>query len=92
MSVPTVERRFGPYGGRYVPETLIPALDELERAWLEARADPAYVDELGRLSRDFVGRPTPLYRAERLGELAGGGRCRRGEQAPFLLRGLGEIT
>ena len=72
MSAPAVERRFGPYGGRYVPETLIPALDELERAWLEARADPAYAEELERLSRDFVGRPTPLYRAERLAELAGG--------------------
>ena len=38
--------RFGPYGGRYVPETLIPALDELEQAWLEARADPYYTDRL----------------------------------------------
>jgi tryptophan synthase beta chain len=72
MSTPAVERRFGPYGGRYVPETLIPALDELERAWLEARSDPAYADELARLARDYIGRPTPLYRARRLDELAGG--------------------
>ena len=42
MSTPAVERRFGPYGGRYVPETLMPALDELEREWLAARADPAF--------------------------------------------------
>ncbi|MET0512435.1 MAG: tryptophan synthase subunit beta [Thermoleophilaceae bacterium] len=72
MSAPAVERRFGPYGGRYVPETLIPALDELERAWVEARADPGYLEQLARLSRDYVGRPTPLYCAARLSELAGG--------------------
>ena len=63
MSTPPLERRFGPYGGRYVPETLIPALDELEREWLEARADPAFNSELQALLRDFVGRPTPLYLA-----------------------------
>ena len=72
MSSPPVERRFGPYGGRYVPETLIPALDELESAWVEARSDPEYHAELARLSRDYVGRPTPLYLASRLSELAGG--------------------
>jgi tryptophan synthase beta chain len=66
-----VEHRFGPYGGRYVPETLIPALDELERAWLEVRRDPAFQEELGRLLRDYAGRPTPLYLAERLSEEAG---------------------
>ncbi len=72
MSSPAVDRRFGPYGGRYVPETLIPALDELEREWLAARADPSYTDELERLMRDYVGRPTPLYRADRLSEVVGG--------------------
>jgi tryptophan synthase beta chain len=72
VSSPAVERRFGPYGGRYVPETLIPALDELEREWLAARSDPAYTEELERLMRDFVGRPTPLYRADRLSEAVGG--------------------
>ena len=72
MSTPAIERRFGPYGGRYVPETLIPALDELERAWLEARGDPAFQDELAALLRDFVGRPSPLYRAGRLSDLTGG--------------------
>src|SRR5256714_12974651 len=71
MSVQPVERRFGPYGGRYVPETLIPALDELEGAWLDARADPAFQEELSALLRDYVGRPTPLYRAGRLSEAAG---------------------
>jgi tryptophan synthase beta chain len=72
VSAPALERRFGPYGGRYVPETLIPALDELEREWLAARADPEFADELARLARDFIGRPTPLYRAGRLSELVGG--------------------
>jgi tryptophan synthase beta chain len=67
-----IEERFGPYGGRYVPETLIPALDELTEAWTEARADEAFVAELARLLREFVGRPTPLYLAERLSEAAGG--------------------
>jgi tryptophan synthase beta chain len=67
----TVEQRFGPYGGRYVPETLIAALDELTAAWEQARADAAFHDELDRLLRDYAGRPTPLYRAERLGERVG---------------------
>jgi tryptophan synthase beta chain len=66
-----VEERFGPYGGRYVPETLIAALDELTAAWTEVRADPAFQQRLARLQRDFVGRPTPLYLAERLSERAG---------------------
>ena len=72
MSAPPLERRFGPYGGRYVPETLIPALDELESAWAAARADPEYASQLDTLLRDYVGRPTPLYLARRLSELAGG--------------------
>jgi tryptophan synthase beta chain len=71
VSPVTVERRFGPYGGRYVPETLIPALDELERAWLEAGSDPGFAAELARLLRDYVGRPTPLGLAGRLSELVG---------------------
>ncbi len=68
---PGVERRFGPYGGRYVPETLIPALDELEREWLTAREDPAFGSELDALLRDYAGRPTPLYLARRFSEAAG---------------------
>jgi tryptophan synthase beta chain len=67
----TVETRFGPYGGRYVPETLVAALDELTAAWAEAREDPTFRSELDRLLRDFVGRPTPLYLAERLSGRAG---------------------
>jgi len=66
-----VEHRFGPYGGQYVPETLMPALAELEAAWVAVRDDPGYRAQLGGLLRDFAGRPTPLYLAERLSELAG---------------------
>jgi tryptophan synthase beta chain len=66
-----VEHRFGPYGGQYVPETLMPALAELEAAWVGVRDDPGYRAELGGLLRDFAGRPTPLYLAERLSEVAG---------------------
>jgi tryptophan synthase beta chain len=66
-----VEERFGPYGGRFVPETLVGALDELTAAWGEARADPEFRARLDALLRDFVGRPTPLLRAERLSEAAG---------------------
>jgi tryptophan synthase beta chain len=66
-----VEHRFGPYGGQYVPETLMPALAELEVAWVAARDDPAFRAELERLLRDYAGRPTPLYLAERLSEAAG---------------------
>ncbi|MGD2071240.1 MAG: tryptophan synthase subunit beta [Gemmatimonadota bacterium] len=65
--------RFGRFGGRYVPETLIAALDELEAAYEEARRDPSFADELRQLLRDYVGRPTPLYRARRLEEVAGCG-------------------
>ncbi|MDE3070901.1 MAG: tryptophan synthase subunit beta [Acidobacteriota bacterium] len=64
----SIEHRFGPYGGQYVPETLMPALAELEQAWLAARSDPAFRDELDLLLRDFAGRPTPLYLARRLSE------------------------
>jgi len=67
----TVEERFGPYGGRYVPETLIPALDELSDAWERASGDEDFRVRLASLRRDFIGRPTPLYLAERLSERAG---------------------
>src|SRR6478735_4391886 len=66
-----VESRFGPYGGRYVPETLIAALDELTEAWAEARVNEGFLEELSALHRDFIGRPTPLYRADRLSERVG---------------------
>jgi tryptophan synthase beta chain len=71
MSAPSVERRFGPYGGRYVPETLIPALDELEREWIAARADPSFLAALSDLLSDYAGRPTPLYLARRLSDACG---------------------
>ncbi len=66
-----VDERFGAYGGRYVPETLIAALDELSEAWTEAREDEDFQQRLRSLHRDFIGRPTPLYRAERLSERVG---------------------
>jgi len=66
--------RYGVYGGRYVPETLIPALEELETAFHEARRDPAFTAELEQRLRTFCGRPTPLYFARRLTEALGGAR------------------
>jgi tryptophan synthase beta chain len=63
---------FGAFGGRYVPETLIHALEELEEAYERYRNDPEFVEELDSLSRDFVGRPTPLMFAERLTKRWGG--------------------
>jgi tryptophan synthase beta chain len=67
---PDARGRFGPYGGRYAPEVLIPALDELERAWRDLRDDPGFRGDLDALLRDFVGRPTPITHAARLsGEL-----------------------
>ena len=66
-----IEHRFGPYGGQYVPETLMPALAELELAWIEARDDPDFIAQRDALARDYVGRPSPLYRAARLSAAAG---------------------
>jgi tryptophan synthase beta chain len=66
-----VEHRFGVYGGQFVPETLMPALAELEQAWLKAREDESYRSELAGLLRDFGGRPTPVYRTRRLSERVG---------------------
>jgi tryptophan synthase beta chain len=63
--------RYGPYGGQYVPETLMPALAELEATWVGVREDPGYREELAALLRDYCGRPTPLYLAERLSQVAG---------------------
>ena len=67
----TIEHRFGPYGGQYVPETLMPALAELEEAWVSARDDPAFRAQLDGLLRDYIGRPSALYLAGRLSEAAG---------------------
>ena len=63
--------RFGAFGGRYVPETLIPALDELDAAFDEAMRDPAFLGELDRLLKEYVGRPSPLSTAPRFSELVG---------------------
>ena len=68
---PDAGGHFGPYGGRYVPETLMEPLRELEEAYAVARRDPAFASELSRLLRDYVGRPTPLGLAARLSERLG---------------------
>jgi tryptophan synthase beta chain len=62
---------FGPYGGTFVPETVVPALHELEAAWRSSHADDAFTTEFQMLLRDYVGRPTPLYRADRLAAAVG---------------------
>ena len=66
-----VDHRFGPYGGQYVPETLMPALAELEQAWVVAAADAQYRGRLDALLNTYVGRPSPLYRAERFSARVG---------------------
>ncbi|HHB91410.1 MAG TPA: tryptophan synthase subunit beta [Anaerolineae bacterium] len=70
--LPDARGRFGPYGGQFVPETLMPALAELEQAYAEAKADPAFWAELNDLFRTYVGRPTPITYARRLSEHLGG--------------------
>ncbi|MEN3358222.1 MAG: tryptophan synthase beta chain, partial [Mycobacteriales bacterium] len=74
LAGPDERGRFGEYGGRFVPEALIPALDELDAAYQLARRDPTFTDELDRLLASYVGRPTPLTDARRLAQHAGG--CR----------------
>ena len=71
---PDERGRFGPYGGRYVAETLMPLVLELEAAYREAQADPGFRAEFDRLLADYVGRPSPLYFAERLTERLGGAK------------------
>lgn len=65
---------YGEFGGRFVPETLIPALEELEGLYLELRKDPGFQEELRALLRDYSGRPTPLYYAEELTKYLAGGK------------------
>ena len=69
-----VKGRFGAYGGRYVPETLMAALEELEHAYAEAQGDPAFTAELDDLLHHYCGRPTPLYFAKRMTEQLGGAK------------------
>jgi tryptophan synthase beta chain len=73
-AVPDQRGRFGPYGGRYVPETLMFALEQLDAAYAEAKVDAGFQDEFRRLLEDYVGRPSRLYFAERLTQEAGGAR------------------
>jgi tryptophan synthase beta chain len=72
--LPDSRGRFGAFGGRYVPETLIPALDELSRAYAKARRDPKFKTELDYYLREYVGRPTTLFHAERLTKKLGGAK------------------
>ncbi len=72
MSGPDNRGYFGAYGGRFVPETLMPALAELERAYADAQKDKVFQEEFARLCRDYIGRPTPLYHARQLSERIGG--------------------
>ncbi|MGZ4143413.1 MAG: pyridoxal-phosphate dependent enzyme, partial [Actinomycetota bacterium] len=71
---PDAGGHFGRFGGKYVPEALMHALDELETAFDEARADDDFNTELDMLRRQYAGRPTPLWRAQRLTEACGGAR------------------
>jgi tryptophan synthase beta chain len=71
---PDARGYFGAFGGRFVPETLVAPIEALEREYLKARADGSFATELDRLLRQYVGRPTPLWEAGRLGAVAGGGR------------------
>ncbi len=71
---PDAGGHFGPYGGRFVPETLMAPLEELEQAWIAARSDEGFQAELRDLLANYAGRPTPLYHAKRLGQILGGAR------------------
>lgn len=73
-TLPDAHGHFGPYGGKFVPETLVSALEELEREYDKARQDPAFRREFANLLADFCGRPTPLYFAERLTAHLGGAK------------------
>src|SRR2546430_15254561 len=82
LTLPNTHGRFGKYGGSYVPETLMPALLELEQAYLKARRDRRFQAELDRYLKLYVGRPTPLYFAEKLTRRVGGGKIYLKRQDP----------
>src|ERR1700727_1128410 len=88
---PNERGRFGLYGGRFVPETLMPLILSLEKAYEEAKADPAFKAELNHLLKHYVGRPSPLYFAERLAEHLGGAKIyfKREELNVFRMKMLG---
>ena len=73
-SEPDAHGHFGVYGGRHVPEALMAVIDDVTAAYEKMRTDDEFLDELDRLQRDYVGRPSPLYEATRLSEFAGGAR------------------
>src|SRR5688572_33474586 len=74
ITQPDALGHWGPYGGRFVPETLMAPLEELTAAYESARADESFQNELNGLLGDYAGRPTPLFFARRLTELCGGAR------------------
>src|SRR3954447_5262122 len=81
MTIPAFAQRdpdargyYGAYGGRFVPETLVAPVAELEAAYMDARRDPAFIERLRDLLRQYVGRPTPVYEARRLSDSLGGAR------------------
>jgi tryptophan synthase beta chain len=74
LNVPDAQGRFGPFGGRYVPETLMHPLQQLEEEYFRAQNDPEFAKELQYYLREFCGRPTPLYFAERLTKELGGAK------------------
>ncbi len=74
VSTPDARGHFGPFGGQFVPETVMAALEELARAYASARRDPGFRKALRALLADYAGRPTPLYRADRLSQALGGVR------------------
>src|SRR5450432_3491403 len=74
LNLPDAQGHFGPYGGRYVPETLMHPLQELEEEYFRAQHDPEFQKELAYYLKEFVGRPTPLYFAERLTKELGGAK------------------
>ena len=74
LAEPDERGRFGDFGGKFAPEVLMPALEELEAAWRIARQDPAFLAELEGLLTDFVGRPSPIYEAKRMSKDLGGAR------------------
>src|SRR5215210_3999697 len=73
-NLPDADGHFGQFGGKYAPEVLMPALEELEQAYAHYRMDPQFVGELRHLERHYVGRPTPLYFAQGLTRQMGGAR------------------
>src|SRR5581483_10561467 len=73
-NLPDAHGHFGPYGGMFVPETLMTALNDLAAEYAKARVDSAFQNELAALLKDFAGRPTPLYFAERLTHQLGGAK------------------